>query len=325
MKKLRNAMIVGSLGLGTDIVELAYQLSRTFYQDDLQRVPDLGKRITFCSTCFRRGWQLRKALPMTLVVLWPWRKHLKVVVVLFRSAESDDLREWLQEHCAVALTERLLFIAEARLPGGYWHASIAKNTAHKAAIELFPEMSTIGDSGLAHYADDFLVNLDGDNIITPTYLECLMREVKMLGLRDVLGAQGGHPGTTGRVCLFADTSIRMGGYDEQFLPMGYQDIDIQIRCSHMGGGDAQDHRQEEPWPLRPQPLDVPEASDGPGETEERGPEIQWHVVGRHEPGRGGLHNQTQPPHPHSKQVPPPIDWQLPEIVRFMRPPLPPFL
>ena len=47
----------------------------------------------------------------------------------------------------------------------YWHASVAKNTAHKAAISLAHLfLSWEQQQRLV------LVNLDCDNVVTPTYI-----------------------------------------------------------------------------------------------------------------------------------------------------------
>ena len=71
---------------------------------------------------------------MNILSAWPWRGCIRIVVVAFESDESEELMKWLQDVCEPALSEGLLVLAKARLPDG-WHASIAKNTAHRLALE----------------------------------------------------------------------------------------------------------------------------------------------------------------------------------------------
>ena len=92
---------------------------------------------------------------MNILSAWPWRGQIQIFVV-FESDESEELMKWLQDVCEPALSEGLLVLAKARLPDG-WHASIAKNTAHRLAVETLLQAAggsapqpTASGSGQAH-------------------------------------------------------------------------------------------------------------------------------------------------------------------------------
>ena len=104
----------------------------------------LGSKVCLCVSNLKRGWQLKKTLPMNILSMWPWRACTKMVVVVFESDESDDLVAWIQEVCAVALEAGALTLATARLPNNAWHASIAKNTVHRCAIEMILKEAKLG-------------------------------------------------------------------------------------------------------------------------------------------------------------------------------------
>ena len=104
---------------------------------------------------------------MNILSAWPWRGQIQIFVVVFESDESEELMKWLQDVCEPALSEGLLVLAKARLPDG-WHASIAKNTAHRLAVETLLQAAggsapqpTASGSGPVHSSLDgcFLLGL----------------------------------------------------------------------------------------------------------------------------------------------------------------------
>ena len=127
--------------------------------------------VCLCVSNLKRGWQLKKTLPMNILSMWPWRACTKMVVVVFENDESDELVAWIQEVCAVALEAGVLTLATARLPNNAWHASVAKNTVHRCEVEIIlteAKVEAAGGSAPQAHAHDvldghFLVNLDGDN------------------------------------------------------------------------------------------------------------------------------------------------------------------
>ena len=179
--------------------------------------------VAFCVTCFRCGWQLRKAILANLLMVLPYRSACKIYVVLFKSSESDSDLEWLQQHAAPALASGLLVVAISDMPNDCWQCSLAKNTAHKFAV-----LDHRGSAGGS--APQFLINLDCDNILGPRFMESMGDILSDMPVQGCLHAVGKDPGTTGRCGMWATNFIRIGGYDEDTLPTGYEDVDLIRRC-----------------------------------------------------------------------------------------------
>ena len=53
-------------------------------------------RVSLVSTCFRRAYQLKVALPANLLQIWPFRNFVRFVLVLFDRAEAAELWPWLR-------------------------------------------------------------------------------------------------------------------------------------------------------------------------------------------------------------------------------------
>ena len=156
---------------------------------------------------------------MNILSAWPWRGQIQIAVVVFEIDESDEFMKWLQDVCEPALSEGLLVLAKARLPDG-WHASIAKNTAHRLAIETLLQAAggsapqpTASGSGQARSSlgGCFLLNLDGDNYLGADYLCKLSEIIRSCGPWDSVGARNGVQGTTGRVDVWAHVFLNLGG------------------------------------------------------------------------------------------------------------------
>ena len=141
MDVLRAAARKGMEGLGHQYEEMVQRVidMQMLAEEDPSKRPRVpfSKHITFCSTSFKRGWQLKRALPANLLSLWPWRQSLRLCLVVFDSDDVPALMGWIRQHCAAALEVGLLVVATSALPNGHWHASIAKNVAHKVAMETY--------------------------------------------------------------------------------------------------------------------------------------------------------------------------------------------
>eukprot|EP00929_Paragymnodinium_shiwhaense_P056774 TRINITY_DN28425_c0_g1_i1.p1 TRINITY_DN28425_c0_g1~~TRINITY_DN28425_c0_g1_i1.p1 ORF type:complete len:318 (+),score=59.58 TRINITY_DN28425_c0_g1_i1:88-1041(+) len=167
-------------------------------------------KIGLCTAVKNRFHQLQRALPVNLLHAWPHQEWVTIHIVDFGS--TDDTRRFLKEACKKAVEMGLLKIYLAK-DLEYWHASIAKNTAHLVASE------------------DILVNWDVDNILTPDFLTNL-RDEFMAG-NTLVTCEGGS-GTTGRIAYRRSDFAAIRGYDEDAYPMGAQDIDIVNRLQKHG-------------------------------------------------------------------------------------------
>ena len=114
----------------------------------------------------------------------------------------------------------------AKQPMKHWHASIAKNGAHQFGIDAF--LDTVQE-------DDWLCNLDCDNIVIHEYIEEVVKFITSRPRRFVHVKTGcGHAaGLTGRYVYRAKDWLELRGYLEELLPSGAQDVELSIRFSDM--------------------------------------------------------------------------------------------
>ncbi|CAK0896301.1 unnamed protein product [Prorocentrum cordatum] len=170
--------------------------------------------VGLCITSMNRLWQLRRALPLNLLQCWPHRQWVRIHVVDFGS--SDGTMDFLLNRCRVAMDCDLLRVYRADLE--FWHASVAKNTAHAVADE------------------DILVNCDGDNLLGPGFPQDVV-------LRLTTGSTGlqyeGGLGTCGRIACWRSDFDKIRGYDEDCYPMGAQDIDLRDRLEALPNANFQ--------------------------------------------------------------------------------------
>ena len=180
---------------------------------------ELPFTIYFCSTRFGRLCQLRRALPVNLLLLWPSRSCVTVVLTLFQAdPEVHSTMSWLRQICGVALQHGSFCIAMVRAEAcKYYDSPAAKNTACRAAIDLHPATPL---------SQKFLVNLDADNIMCPEFLQAVRAETDAKKLITVLGADAG---VSGRNVVSAEMWLHVGGYNQMLRGMGYQDIDFYAR------------------------------------------------------------------------------------------------
>ena len=169
--------------------------------------PDI--EISFCTTCSGRAYQLKKTLAVNAPIIAA-DPELEWVIVNFNS--KDDLHDYMMAQLP-SLSRRVVYVRESTAQS--WHASIAKNLAHRQA------------------SGRILMNLDGDNFIGDavdtirTYFGNGCRIVQMW-------SDMGQDGTGGRIAIARELFYELGGYDETFYPMGYQDIDLLLRASAFG-------------------------------------------------------------------------------------------
>jgi len=101
--------------------------------------------IGFATSCMNRRWQLEQSLPQNLAVLRETDHFLAVV----DHGSADGLGKLL-ERFADDIARGTLLCFRTDVPR-HFHASIAKNTAHRLALRRQPTV---------------LFNLDADNFIT---------------------------------------------------------------------------------------------------------------------------------------------------------------
>lgn len=161
-------------------------------------------------TCKNRFYQIRKTLPKNLKDNYRHKSIIEFVLVDFDS--SDGLRTWILTNFKKELNQNYLkFFHTKEL--AHWHMSIAKNTAHLYA------------------SGEILVNLDCDNYTGRNggyfLLNCFNKYAYPIVIHQFSGQL--HDGSFGRISARRGDFHKIGGYDESFGPMAYQDIDLLHR------------------------------------------------------------------------------------------------
>lgn len=168
-------------------------------------------KISFCSTCMNRYEQLKEVLPKNLNDNRKYQKDIEFVLVNFiKDDEGIKIDNWIKNNCKNDIKSGYLKYL-VNYKQNTWHASICKNTAHRYG------------NGIALY------NLDCDNYLNPDEVSFLLKQ----NINDLIynGWSGKWlDGTAGRICLSAKYFYYLGGYDENFYPSAYQDIDLLKRA-----------------------------------------------------------------------------------------------
>src|SRR3990167_202118 len=171
-------------------------------------------RLSFCTTCMNRLYQLRETLPHNLAEIQKF-KNVNLCLVNFNS--QDGLHEYIINNFQEQIQHGTLRYFYTKEPS-YFHCSIAKNLAHR-----------LGDG-------EILYNLDGDNFISEVNIRKIMdvfnkeshiflhdrKYNKKISMIDLLGPNG----SIGRIAMKSYDFHKLGGYDEALLGASVHDIDL---------------------------------------------------------------------------------------------------
>ena len=168
--------------------------------------------LSFCITCMNRLNQISQTLLTNLKD--NNNKNVEFILVDFNS--SDGLKEYIlgnNDFKKYLDTKQLKYYFIDKLK--YWHASIAKNTAHNLATGKIV-VNLDCDNYIGENGGNFIINIFKEN----NYNIVLSQSKNIYG-----------SGTFGRISLLKNNFIKLGGYDESFYPMGYQDTDLINRAT----------------------------------------------------------------------------------------------
>lgn len=172
-------------------------------------------RVSFCITHLDRIEQITNSLPRNLQDNRRDADSIEFVLVDFD--KDEDLCRWLQKHFKRDLASGYLRYFRANKLS-FWHSSIAKNTAHRLG------------------RGEILVNLDGDNYTGRDggrfIYEVFVKHHYQLALWQYAGDLA--DGSYGRISLRREVFMRLGGYDESFYPVAYEDGDLLERLKACG-------------------------------------------------------------------------------------------
>jgi hypothetical protein len=164
-------------------------------------------RISLCTTCHNRCYQLRKVFGENIEVI---RNSKEVEWVILNCGSQDDLHSFMIDRIPNC-NSRITYARE--ISGRSWHVSLSKNIAHKMG------------------SGDILMNLDCDNRIGQAITDIRLHMNENVGAMHLCSGKKGD-GTHGRIAIHRNLFYEIGGYDESLLPMGYQDSDLLARVEH---------------------------------------------------------------------------------------------
>ena len=165
--------------------------------------------ISFCTTCSNRAYQFKETFEPNLEIVQA-QSNTEWIILNYNS--QDGLDDFMRERLP-GLPPRVIYAKDCS--HRKWHASIAKNVAHRLA------------------SGRILVNLDCDNFIRDI-VDVISKHATTKAEVFHLWSGRWHDGTYGRIALPAKTFYQLGGYNERFYPMGYQDQDLLQRAKHLG-------------------------------------------------------------------------------------------
>jgi GT2 family glycosyltransferase len=169
-------------------------------------------KISYCTGIMNRKYQLEQTLTDNLNNL---SKCSEIVIVDFGS--TDGLKEYIyKNYSQYIINKKLRYYYTNKVK--YWHASICKNTVHMLAN------------------GKFIVNLDCDNFIGKESDKLLLDLFNKNG-DNIIISQSNYimsSGNGGRITITKENFKKLGGYDESFYSMGYQDYDLIERAKAYG-------------------------------------------------------------------------------------------
>ncbi len=174
------------------------------------------RRVSLCVTAMDRLHQLAETLPRNLLdnAGYP---DLEIVLLDYNS--SDGLEEWARRRWRQWIEAGRLVYYRTTEPT-WFHHSHARNLAVRLAsgeIVCTVDADNFTGPGFAHYVNERFDRYERIHL-RPDYDGAHVR------LRDAFG----------RICVRREDFLRVGGYDEQLVEYGYEDVDLCHRLEKGG-------------------------------------------------------------------------------------------
>jgi hypothetical protein len=183
-------------------------LPQEIYHDHIPK-----RTISFCTTCMNRFFHLRETF---LRNVDDNRTYPAVEFVLLNYNSQDELHHWALKHLPPYIEKGIVNYYHTTEPTRF-HASIAKNLAHKVA------------------QGEIVCNVDGDNFTGKDFAFYLNHAMYVRHDDCVLHfKKAPYWGTEGRIAMTRSNFIALGGYDESFEPIGHEDHDLINRAKAYG-------------------------------------------------------------------------------------------
>jgi predicted glycosyltransferase involved in capsule biosynthesis len=172
-------------------------------------------KISYCTTCMGRLKHLRKTYLKNITNNLNY-DNIEFVLVNYNSA--DGLHEWVDDNLSSYISDGIVNYFYTKEPE-YFHMSKAKNLAHRLAT------------------GDILVNLDADNYLGKNhalYLNYLYNNDKS-GKKVFRFTKPDmrYYDTSGKIALRKIDFYTVGGYREDLMPYGEEDLDLLNKLSNI--------------------------------------------------------------------------------------------
>ena len=166
--------------------------------------------VCFCTSIKDRLWQIKQTLPSNLICL----QNTNHRIAIADYGSNDGLEGWLTSSGTIDSPN--LIYQKFDIGEFSWSSPVAKNLA-----------SSLAPDGYG------IFNLDADNFVTINDVEKIFHFLNNNQVVHQFSGKWGD-GSFGRIGLPPQLFAELSGYEERFLPMGYQDADILNRAEKQG-------------------------------------------------------------------------------------------
>lgn len=168
--------------------------------------------VCFCTSIKDRLWQIKQTLPSNLRNL----ENTDHRIAIADYGSNDGLEGWLTSSGIIESPN--LIYQKFDIGEFSWSSPVAKNLA-----------SSLAPDGYG------IFNLDADNFVTINDVEKIFNFLNNDQVVHQFSGKWGD-GSFGRIGLPPQRFAELSGYEERFLPMGYQDADLLTRATKQGLG-----------------------------------------------------------------------------------------
>ena len=194
--------------------------SYDFFTEKVKNIPNIihgEKKLTFAIALMNRFHQIENTLLKNLKDNYVDKNDIEFVIVDINS--KDEFREWIKTNNDLKKYIECGYLKYYETETlNEWHASIGKNSSIHQAV------GTI------------VVTLDCDNFTGYRGGKFVIEQFEKNDYNCVVHQFDWNPqnGNFGRIALTKRKFNELGGYDQSFLPMGYQDWDLIKRAEATG-------------------------------------------------------------------------------------------
>ena len=196
-------------------LDININTSNVMLSDYAPYEPVITKKLSFCTGAKNRIDQVKAVLRKNLNDNRPDRKDIEFILVDFGS--TDGLSEWVINNFKRDLKSG--YLKFYTVDTDHWHACYCKNTTHYLS------------------EGHIVVNLDCDNFVGERGAKYVIDKFEEHDDNIVLHQFTGQDqdGSFGRIGMTREVFHDIGGYNQEFLNMGYQDWDIIHRAEKKTG------------------------------------------------------------------------------------------